>query len=472
MTGTVTGAPPIPKNSDELAEMLGDKNRMKDVLASPTALGEFIDGYARATQGPGSDLDRLVDTEVQRQLALYLKGAKEVDGAQFAGEGSPRAADIRRLNLRSQGAPTGYLTSHRQATAYNAKAPGALLDNKFESAADFFKCAWHANPDPKDRQRMEDAQREIRNAYSSTIPADGGFLVPEAFRSTLLAIALESAVVRPRATVVPLEVPRVSFPMIDQTTHQGSVYGGLVGYWGEESASFSESTAKFARVTLDARKLTGYSAVPNELLSDSMVSFAAMIERLWPEAIAFFEDVAFIAGTGVGEPKGFLGTNASAVVAAESGQQSATIVAENIDKMYSRMLPSSLARAIWIVSPDALPQLFSMARSVGTGGSAVMVTNMESAAPGSIYGRPIVVSEKAKALGSQGDISFVDLSYYLVGDRQQMTAASSQDYLFRSDQTAFRIVERVDGQPWIQSPITPQNGGSTLSPIVELAARP
>lgn len=469
---TTTSAPPVPRNADELAEMIADKARMAEVMQSPASFQAWVQGYAATAQAPGTDIAREVQEQVQQTLFNYLRNARDTDGATLPGlEGSPQAADIRRLNLAPGKQPVGFLTSHRQATAHNRSAPGAMLDDKFESAVDFFRCAWHANPNPEDRARMDRIQHEVRNAYSSSIPADGGFLVPEAFRATLLAIALESAVVRPRATVVPLEVPRVNFPMIDQTTHVGSVYGGLVGYWGEESATLSESQAKFARVTIDAKKLTGYSAVPNELLSDSMVSFAAMIERLWPEAIAFFEDLAFIGGTGVGEPKGFLGTDATAVVTKEVGQAASTILAENIDKMYSRMLPASLSRAIWICSPDTLPQLFSMARSVGTGGSAVMVTNMESAAPGSIYGRPIVVSEKAKALGQQGDIAFVDLSYYLVGDRQQMTAASSADYLFRSDQTAFRIIERVDGRPWIQSPITPANGGSALSPIVELEAR-
>jgi HK97 family phage major capsid protein len=469
VTATVTGAPPTPTNADELAEMLADKGRMKDVLATPDALAKFMNDYAQKTQGPGTDLDRLVDEATQRQLALYLKGAKEIDGATTPGI---KASDIRRLNLSASVQPTGFLMSHRQATAHNPAAIGAVIDQDFKNAGDFFKCAWHANPNASDRARMDAAQVKIRNAFSSTSPGDGGFIVPESFRSALLAVALESSIVRPRATVVPLEVPRVNFPMIDQTTHVGSVYGGMVGYWNEEAVNLTDASAKFARVTLDAKKLTGYSAVPNELLSDSMVSFAALIERLWPEAIAFFEDLAFIGGSGDGEPKGYLGTPASAVVAAESTQASGTILAENIDKMYSRMLPASLPRAVWVVSPDTLPQLFSMARSVGTGGSAVMVTNMESAAPGSIYGRPIVVSEKAKALGSQGDISFVDFSYYLIGDRQTMTATSSQDYLFRSDQTAFKIIQRVDGRPWIQSPITPANGGSALSPIVELAARP
>ncbi len=465
---TAVAAPPVPKNADELAEMISDKARMKDVMSTPESFKEWVQGYAAQAQGSDTDMGRLVAEETQRQLAAYLKDAKGEDGAVAAG--SAKAADIRRLNLSAEKPPTGFMMSHKQATAHNPHAPGAVIDGDFTDAGDFFKCAWHMAT-PTNRARMDAANLKISNAFSGISPSDGGFLVPEAFRSALLAVALESSVVRPRATVVPLEVPRVNFPMIDQTTHVGSVYGGMVGYWNEESMALTDASAKFARVVLDAKKLTGYSAVPNELLSDSIVSFAAMIERLWPEALAFFEDAAFIAGSGDGQPKGYLGTSASAVVAKETGQYAATVLAENIDKMYARMLPASLSRAVWVVSPDVLPQLFSMARAVGTGGSAVFVTNMESAAPGSIYGRPIVVSEKAQALGTQGDISFVDFSYYLIGDRQTMTATSSTDYLFRSDQTAFKIIQRVDGRPWIQSPIIPANGGSALSPIVELATR-
>jgi hypothetical protein len=53
-----------------------------------------------------------------------------------------------------------------------------------------------------------------------------------------------------------------------------------------------------------------------------------------------------------------------------------------------------------------------------------------------------------------------------------MQAARSGDYLFGNDMTAFRIIQRVDGRPWLNSAISPANGSSnTLSPFVELAVR-
>lgn len=450
---------PVPKNADELAEMLGDPGRLAPVLADKDSLGAFINAYAQAQQGEGTELQRQIDEGVQRGLANMLR-----ENDQKADRDS-----IKRLNLNPQTRPVNMLTSHKQATAHNPKAPGARLDNEFASAGEFIHAAWHLNNNAELQAKMH----SLRNAYSSVVPADGGFLVPETLRSQLLQIALEMAVVRSRATVVPMESARVPFPMIDSTTNQGSVYGGMIAYWGEESAALTDASPKFGRAVLDAKKLTGLSVVPNELLQDSIVSFAALVETLWPQALAFFEDNAFMSGTGVGEPLGFLGAGNSAgvAVAKESGQAADTIVVENVIKMYSRMLPSSLSRGVWICSPEAIPELFTMALSVGTGGGPVMLTNVAGPAPMTIFGRPLIVSEKAGRLGDRSDLSFVDLSYYLVGDRQTMTASSSTDWKFGNDQTAFRIIQRVDGRPWLQSAITPANGGPTLSPFVEIAER-
>lgn len=455
---TSTKTPPVPRNSDELAEMIADDARLKPVLADRDALRGFIDAYAAQQQGDGTDLRRQVEAETQRALTAWLKDRGATD-------------DVKRLNLSpQQQRPANMLTSHRQAAAYNPKAVGAALDNDFETAADFFKAAWHLNDDPKLARRMA----EIRNTFSSVVPADGGFLVPERLRAQLMQIALETAVVRPRATVVPMDSARVPFPAIDVTSNASSVFGGMIAYWTAEAAALTDTSARFSRIVLDAKKLTGYSVVPNELLTDSIISFAALIESLWPRALAWYEDIAFLAGNGVDRPLGVLHANNLGLVAqaAEAGQQPDTVVLENIVRMYSRMLPASMNQAVWLCSPNVLPQLFTMALSVGTGGGPVMLTNAAGPAPMTILGRPLIPTEKASTVGDQGDIAFVDFSYYLVGDRQAMSAASSTDAQFSTDQTAYRLIQRVDGQPWMRSAITPQNGSTdTLSPYVTLAAR-
>ncbi|MFB6937579.1 phage major capsid protein [Streptomyces chartreusis] len=445
----------IPRNSAELAEMLADGAKLKEVMASRESLTEFITAYGEALQGEGTDLNRLVAEETQRVFAQMMRENGMTDNKD----------GIKRLDLDPQGKRGSMLSSHRQGTAYNANAAGAQVDSHFADSIDYVRNIWHKNPSA-DAEKLA----ALRNAASSVSPADGGFLVPETLRSQLLQLSLEESVVRPLATVVPMESARVPLPMIDTTTNSGSVFGGMIAYWGEEGAEFQDSSPKFGRVTLDAKKLTGLSAVPNELLQDSITSFSSLIETLWPKALAFEEDAKFQTGTGTGEPLGFRGSGNPAAIAV-TRTTSSQIKYTDIVNMFAQMLPSSLSRAVWMCAPDALPQLLQMSLTVGTGGNSVFVVNAAAGMPMTIFGRPLIITEKAGALGTRGDLAFVDLSYYLVGDRQVMTADSSTDYKFGSDKTTFRIIQRVDGRPWIQSSITPQNGSSNkLSPFIELAA--
>jgi HK97 family phage major capsid protein len=350
---------------------------------------------------------------------------------------------------------------------YNKHALGAgkstdgtkSYDSEFTSMADFLASTWHSNYAGQDRWRR------IRNDYSSLDAASGGFLVPEVLRAELLKVALESAIVRSRARVIPMDSARVPFPTIDSTSNASTVYGGIAGYWTEEGGSLQESEATFGRVVLDASKLTAYCEVPNELLQDSIISFEALINQLVPAAIAWFEDIAFIRGSGVGQPLGVMLSPALVSVAKESSQPADTIVWENIVKMYSRMLPGSLNSAVWIANIDTFPQLATMSLAIGTGGSAIWLNNGQVGPPVTILGRPVIFTEKMETVGGGGsgkDIAFIDFGYYLIGDRMQMRAENSPHVKFQNDITAYRVIERVDGRGWLQSSITPNKGTNTL----------
>jgi HK97 family phage major capsid protein len=136
------------------------------------------------------------------------------------------------------------------------------------------------------------------------------------------------------------------------------------------------------------------------------------------------------------------------------------------------MLPSSVGNAVWIASPDTFVELATMALSVGTGGSAIWLNNGVEGPPMTILGRPVIMTEKTPGvLGAQGDLSFVDFSFYLIGEREGMSMDTSEHVRFTRDQTTVRVIARNDGRPWLTSAITPQNGGPTLSPFVGLAVR-
>jgi len=437
----------IPTAPAELEEFLSDRAKVEAVM-NEGRFKDLIVAYARNVQDKDADLGRQIQEETQRVLAEWLR------------ENEPQ--NVKRINLN-----VGDPVSHPRNTIHNPKAMGAAVDGLFDSSADYFQAIWHgADRSPEN----EGKRRQLRNAFSSTVPSEGGFLIPETLRSEILRVSLETSIVRPRARVVPMETLRVPFPAIDSTSNASSVYGGIVGYWTEEGGTLTASQAAFGRVVLDAKKLTAYTEVPNELFADAP-AFGGFIDQIFPEALGFYEDYAFLRGGGVGEPLGVHNSGAVVSVTKETGQAADTIVWENVVKMFARMLPSSLNRAVWVASIDTFPELATMALSVGTGGAPVWLSNGAAGPPMTILGRPVIFTEKLPTLGDAGDIYFVDFGFYLIGDRQAMSAMSSEHFKFSTDVTAFRIIERVDGRPWVTTAITPKNSGNTLSPIVRIAER-
>lgn len=456
----------IPDTPGGLEDFMNDRKKMLAVVQNGQ-FDDFVRRYAKVVLDKNLEISAQVQEQTQATLAEWLKENKE--------EGfTPVNLDFTARHGLDITSPEA--RAHAKAGLFNPKAMGAPLDKEFagpHAAAEYFQLIWKHHKRALDTQGSAKLAR-IRNAFQSDVPSDGGFLIPENLRSELLRVSLETSIVRPRARVIPMETLRVPFPAIDSTSNVSSVFGGIVCYWTEEGGTLTDSSPSFKRIVLDAKKLTAYTQVPAELVADSVISFQPFISEIFPEAMAFYEDDAFMTGSGAGEPLGGLSTGnpAMVVVNKESGQTANTIVWENIAGMFARMLPSSMGRAVWVVTIDAFKELATMALSVGTGGSAIWLNNGAQGPPMTILGRPVIFSEKTPGvLGAQGDISFVDFGFYLVGDRQAMSASASEHYRFGNDEVAYKIIERVDGRPWLQSAITPKNAGPTLSPFVQLQVR-
>jgi len=479
----------VPSDPDGLREVLGDHNALKDYFTTEAMTNgttrEFMDAYATqyGKHNPGTE----AEIRTQVQSAMF-------DMIRENGGGRKPAVDLANSISFRNGRPGLALSadgsasvSRGKGTVYNKTSPGAAFEaayrdeDRFSSIGEYCQAIREENrssslPGRKALLQKLENVRAFQNSFGSEDPGAGGFLIPEIMRSELLQLALEDSIVRSRATVIPMTTLRVPIPTVDDTSHVSSLFGGVQFYWTEEAASLTESQAKFGRVVLDAKKLTGFFKVPNELLADAP-AFSGWFDTRIPAGLAWSEDVAFMTETGAGTPQGFINSPASVQVTAESGQSAGTIVWENIVKMYARMLPTSLKNAVWIAAIDTFPQLATMALSVGTGGGPVWIGGYGNSGgmdtpPMTILGRPVIFTEKVPQLGTTGDIGFYDLSYYLIGDRQQVEVAASDQAFFQNDQTAYRIIERVDGRPWLQSPLTPHNGSSnTLSAFVQLASR-
>ena len=201
-----------------------------------------------------------------------------------------------------------------------------------------------------------------------------------------------------------------------------------------------------------------------------------MLIKLFSQAINFTADADFLVGDGANKPLGaFHSTNPSIIaVSKETSQAASSIVWENLVNMWARMYDAGHANAVWVAHPECFPQLSKMAVAVGTGGVPVWLPGQNAAnAPyTTLMGRPLLMSTKMQALGTQGDIGLADFSQYLIAEKSDgIQYASSMHVRFTTDEMAFRFTYRYDGQPWWTSALTPIRGTNTYSPFIVLETR-
>jgi len=248
--------------------------------------------------------------------------------------------------------------------------------------------------------------------------------------------------------------------------------GGIRAYWTAEAGEKQATKPKFREMELKLRKVVGLVYATDELLADATALEGWIMSNL-PEELRFVVEDSIINGTGAGQPLGILNSGAVVSVAKETGQAADTIVAENVMKMWSRLWNSSRRNAVWLINQDCLPQLMQMQLPVGTGGLPLYVPpgGLSAAPYGTLLGRPVIESEYADTVGDQGDIMLLDFSQYQMIEKGGIESASSIHVRFVYDETVFRFVYRVDGQPKWSATLTPKNSALTVSPFVVLDAR-
>lgn len=456
-------AVPTPTTPQEFEEVLNDDAKRRLVFDNKATSMAFMASYAKATN-KGNVLGKQVSEQVATTVTELLQqhgGTVRPDQTSF--EVNVNTGPSHWMGGGVNGAPARWKSGYRNAT-HNKALPTAELDGLYEGLGQMALDV-HASRNGRPLRNPEAWEQvlKITNAYSENDPATGGFLVPEEMRAMIMSLAMEQSIMRSRATVVTMSSLTTSIPFVDATTHVGSVFGGMVFYWIGESSTITATEARFGKVKLEANKLVGGARVPNELWADA-AALTTWLEVAAPMGIAFYEDVAFLNGNGVDQPLGIL--KSPALVQFDRAANAALAPAD-VYGMYARMLPQSLGNAVWLVNQTSLPSVFGLAQAVGTGGAPVNILDITSTPTMTLLGRPLIVTEKIPAFdnGAGNDLLFVDPTYYLIGDRQGVSLDYSEHSRFMNDETELRVIERVDGRPWVQSAVTPLNG-DPVSPYV------
>lgn len=297
----------------------------------------------------------------------------------------------------------------------------------------------------------------------------GGFAVPTQHYDRIMQLAIDKSVVRPRAMIIPMSGRTVQIPYLDhtavQTAGESAYLGGMALNWTEEAASITEDNPKLKMAELTNYECSGYTPVSNTLSQD-FVGLEAFLFRLFSDAVAWTEDYNFLRGSGVGRPLGAI--TWAGFVSVTRSAASAFALADYAGVLARWLGDYNPNSCCWVCHPTVLAKLIQIVST--SSGIPMFVDNVREKPRMMLGGLPLEVSEKVPALNTAGDVGVYDWSKYVIGDRRQIEVAFSPHYLFKNNQTAWRVVARCGGMPWLRDKITLADATSTLSPFVGLAA--
>lgn len=305
-----------------------------------------------------------------------------------------------------------------------------------------------------------DEHGEYSDAY-------GGFLLPVGLVPGLSKMPTEGDPTASLVSSLPMTSNSMKWNARTDKDHTTSVSGGLKVSRRQETDDVPSSRMKMEQVTFTAHSLMGVAYATEEILTDSPISFAAMIQEGFSDEFAAKLLDEKLRGTGAGEFEGVLNCPATISIAKETGQPAATIVLENLVKMASRCWGSN---QVWLANHDVIPQLATLSFVSGTGGTPFWWGSAREGFPAQLLGKPIYFTEFCETLGTAGDLILADWSEYTVATLEGVKSAESMHVRFLNHERAFKFWMRNDGRSLWRSPLTPKKG-ATKSPFVTLATR-
>jgi HK97 family phage major capsid protein len=316
---------------------------------------------------------------------------------------------------------------------------------------------------------MGNLDTRFKGAMQERNAEDGGYLVPEEFMSEIAKKmgSDESLLAKSRQLLVSGNTLSI---VVDESAPWSN---GVQAYWVAEGNPITKSgKGQLAPASWKLKKLAALIEVTDELLEDT-TALESYIKNAAPEAIMHTVNSAIIAGNGVGKPLGILNSGFKYKVSKEGGQAADTIVAKNVIKMFSRMIPAARAGAAWYINAGCEDQLRLMKDDLGNFIYLAPGSQMNQSPYGLLLGLPVIpMLGSMPALGDEGDIILANFNYYwTISKAGGIKASQSAHLYFDRDSQAFKFTLRVDGSCPYKTPVKTENGNYEMSAFVTLEAR-
>jgi HK97 family phage major capsid protein len=416
-----------------------------------------------------AEMRGIVTTAETDDRELTVEEQTQFDGLKAEKEG----LDNRIARLEGLDASEAALNAVVPAASRNAgiqRAAGPEAPKDFENIGEFMHAVLYRPSDQRlqyvdNLGAVDPDTGELRAEFRMDNNPSGGFMIPPQLRQTIMRVAPQDALVRPRATVIPAGTPPdagVTVPALDQTgANPGNMYGGMSVSWIGEGEDKPEGDAKLREITLTPHEVAGTVTVTDKMLRNWQAA-ATFIEDLMRGAVTAAEDYAFLRGTGTAQPLGVV--NAGATKFINRALANHVGYADLVNMVGRLLMRGTGQQPVWSIPQAALVDIATMTDPEG---HYIWKPDARDGFAGTLLGFPVRWNNRAPLLGTKGDIILADWSYYLIKDGSGPFVAASEHVLFRQNKTVIKIFWNVDGSPWLTAPIKEENGYE-VSPFIGL----
>ena len=260
----------------------------------------------------------------------------------------------------------------------------------------------------------------------------GGYLAPAEMSTEFIKDLVEYSPVRSVASVRNIASPSVKYPKRTGITN---------AQWEGEAEEAEESTVTFGQLEVPARKLMTFVDISNELLADSGGTAETEVRLALAEDFGKKEGSAFVNGSGVKEPEGFM-TNAD-IAHTVNGHATNLNADKLIDLMYA--MPAMYRnRGTWGMNGTTLGAV----RKLKDGqGNYLWQPSFQAGQPETVLGRPVVEMVDMPDIGDGAfPIIYGDFSAYRIVDRLAMSILVNPYLLATKGLTRIHAPRRVGGR--------------------------
>lgn len=436
------------------------RQRQHDLKAEGTALLDAADADDR-------DLTEEEEARYSEIEAELTKVGAEIEQEEAKAE--------RRRNLDAiRTAPPAQERSEERPAAGQTRSnePDPALTGGFRNIAEFATAVRTACT-PETRHNLDPrltggngVNAAPTNFHEGGGSSGEGFELPVQYRDEIWQLVFDMDDLMTDVDLEPTSARQVDYTA-DETTPWGST--GVQARWRAEGSQMEASKMGTKGRSMTLHEIYAFVLATEELLEDAPRLNNRLTVKT-AQAINWKISDSIVYGSGAGQPLGWFNSGALVSVAKENNQTADTIVAENVLKMYSRLLVAPGDMPYWLANRDTVPQLATM--TVGDQPAWMPPNGLISAPGGILLGYPVRFSEHAKTVGDKGDIQLISpKGYYAARRTQGVQFASSMHLYFDYNIQAFRWTFRFGGQPHLSAPVNPANGASTKSHFVVLDER-